>query len=704
MLPETPFPPIDYAALLNADQLGAVVSRAPHTLVLAGAGSGKTRTLTFRVAHLLEEGVPAQRILLLTFTNKAADEMLSRVEDLTRIPRKNFWGGTFHAFGLRILRGNAEAAGLQPNFSVLDADDADALFATVAKRTAPAFFKDRFAPRPRVIFDIISFARNTMIPLAEIVREHRFRTPDAEQIFGQFFEEYTKEKREQNAVDYDDLLELVCTLLRGNADVRERFSRRFLHILVDEFQDTNALQAEIIRLLVGPQTHVTAVGDDAQCIYTWRGANYENIVGFPERFAGTQVCKVEINYRSTPQILDFSNSVLRSRTEASGFTKTLRAVCDDGEKPLVIGCADAFAQARGVVSVLRSLVEREGLSPGDIAILYRAHYQAKELQLELSRRGIPFVITSGVQFFQQAHIRDFTAQLRFLQNPSDLVAFTRLLCLMEKVGTKTAERVLVSARALAAKEQIPLLAALLFPSILKKIPEPAQDDFRDLVLTLQNMDELLRTRKCCEKVSETSPAGTPKFVFDELFSDAFAGADSPPPGAPAEPQFVADPAEIIRIGIDGWYGDFLKKIYADADRRREDLESLVGFAARFRSLEDLLAQLALLNSETTSRDVRADGGRAPLRLSTIHQAKGLEFPVVIVIGCSDGLFPLNRAITAGEIEEERRLFYVACTRARKFLFLFHQKMSGTRMPELLEVSRFIREADPATFRRTAFFT
>ncbi len=731
------FPPIDYAAELNPDQLAAVTSESRHALVLAGAGSGKTRTLTYRVAWLLEQGVPPWRILLLTFTNKAAAEMLERIEDLTGIPRSQFWGGTFHSVGQRLLRMNAPAAGIRPDFTILDADDADSLFAAVCRQIAPNFIKGKNSPTPRVIFEVLSYARNTTTPLENVVRERLEWAEGAQEIVPRLLAEYTAAKRTQNACDYDDLLELFRNLLRDDPPSRERYHSRFRHILVDEFQDTNTLQSEIIRLLAGPDTHVMAVGDDAQCIYTWRGADYRNIVDFPETFAGTRIHKIEINYRSTPEILDFSNSILEARTEEAGFSKRLRATRGNGLKPALIPQTDAFSQARAVVSKIRTLVEDEGYSLSDIIVLYRAHFQAKELQLELTNFHVPFVITSGIQFFQQAHVRDFVAQLRFVQNHNDAVAFTRVLSLIEKIGPRTAERVLVSARKVANEKSVHLLVALLDSSILKKIPEVARDDYRDLVLTLQNMTEALCGRELSAgNVPEENPSaraaaapppakksGNASASHGELF-DFFAleeEASRPSPDddfgaetsfepetrssfggdAPAsDPRVHAAPAEIVRIGIDGWYGDFLKKIYPNWQQRYDDLESMIGFAEKFDTLPDLLAQLALLNTETTDKDMRErDGGEASLRLSTIHQSKGLEFPVVFVIGCADGLFPLRRSIEDGDTDEERRLFYVACTRAKDRLYLLYPKIGSGRDPALLDVSRFIREANPSAYRK-----
>lgn len=682
---------IDFRAELNDDQFAAVTSRERFSLVLAGAGSGKTRTLTYRVAWLLEQGVQPWRILLLTFTNKAAAEMLMRVEDLTGIPRSEFWGGTFHSIGQRILRGNAELIGRKKDYTILDASDADSLFGKVCKSVNAEFLKGKNAPKPKVIFDLISYARNTCKPLAEIIEDRMGWVAGADKVIPLYLEAYTQAKREQNLCDFDDLLELFLDLLDKNPEVRERYQKRFRHILVDEFQDTNTLQAEIIRRLVSDENHLTAVGDDAQCIYTWRGANYENITRFPETYAGTRLHKIEINYRSTPEILNFANSILAAREESLGFSKTLRATRDGGRKPFLVPTIDAYDQARVVMRRISALVNDEGFSPNDIIVLYRAHMHAKELELELSRAGIPFLITSGVQFFQQAHVRDFVAILRFLTNPADGVAFSRILALMEKVGPRTASKTLELAGKVVEKKKIHLFTALLDETVLKKIPEPARDDYTDFVISLQDMHESLRGNAV-----ETRPAEMP-LPDDDLF--AFAEKNLGNASGEEKSIVTGTPAEIVRIGLDGWYGDFIRKVYADWQPRGDDLRSLVGFAERYESLDDLLAQLALLNSETNKNEMDSEQRERPMiRLSTIHQAKGLEYPVVFVIGCAEEMFPLKRAIDEGDVDEERRLFYVACTRAKDELYMLYPKIRNSYGDSgLLEASRFTREADPTTY-------
>ncbi len=691
--------PIDFKRELNEDQFAAVTSAGKRALVLAGAGAGKTRTLTHRVAWLLEQGVPPWRIMLLTFTNKAAAEMLSRVEILTGVPRKEFVGGTFHSIGQRILRANAEAAGLKRDFTIIDADDAESLFSKCAKQVTPEFFKRKNSPKPRVFADALSFARNTRRPLGDVAEDRLGWVPEAESLMSQFLAAYTARKREQNLCDYDDLLELFLELLEKNPDVRERYQKRFRHILIDEFQDTNTLQAGIVNALACEENSVMAVGDDAQCIYTWRGANYENITRFPEIHAGTTIHKIEINYRSTPQILDFSNSILQAREEDLGFTKTLRSMRDDGQKPFVVAAIDPFDQARIVLKRIISLVNDEGVSPNDIAVLYRAHMHAKELQLELTRNHIPFLITSGLQFFQQAHVRDFAAILRFLNNPADALAFGRILGLMEKVGAKTAEKILDAANKIAEKKNTSVIDALLDENVLKKVPKTALDDFRDFAITLQDMSESLAG-------TSLEPAGDNNASHNNdggnNDADLFGFSQAGKPGIVAagnEMRVAATPAKIVRLGLDGWYKDFVKRIYPNWQQRQDDLESLVEFAEKFSSLEELLTQLTLMNSENTKKDADSSLRDTPMiRLSTVHQAKGLEFPIVFVIGCAEEMFPTKRAIDSGEIDEERRLFYVACTRAKDELYLLYPRIrTSYGETSLLEKSRFIAEAAPSTY-------
>lgn len=643
-------PPIDFAKELNPQQHAAVTAPFGPALVLAGAGSGKTRTLTYRVAYLLSQGVAPWNILLLTFTNKAAKEMLERVEHLTGIERTRFWGGTFHHIGQKILRQHGEMLKLSSAFTILDQDEAESVLNEAVKAAAGAgWLKDKNNPKVPLIASIISFARNTLQPVGEVVRARYAYLEDHIDILNKFYTHYTALKRARNLVDYDDLLELLYVLLRDHPSVAQLLSQKFQHVLVDEYQDTNALQSAIIDLLA-PHHRIMAVGDDAQCIYTWRGAEVENILSFPQRHPGAQIYKIELNYRSTPPILTLANSVLEG-TQSSDFSKNLEPTRQGSLKPHIVPVVDGRAQANFIVSRVRQLAG-DGRRLSDIVILYRAHFHAMELQLELTRLGIPFAITSGMRFFEQAHVKDLISQLRFVFNPKDSAAFCRLMCLLPKVGEVTALKVFNDVLALHQRGT-PLAEAMKDPTVVKRVGETAREDFLALAETIAELVTALAQ-------NET-------------------------------------PASITHRAIEGWYSGFIRTLYPNWDSRLDDLTSLESFANRFDSFAEYLSQLVLLNSETTDRAVEAP--EDALRLSTVHQAKGLEFPIVFVIGLSETLFPSRRAIEDGTLDEERRLFYVAVTRAQDELYLTYPllNMSANSGQYQLMPSRFLERLPQDSF-------
>jgi DNA helicase-2/ATP-dependent DNA helicase PcrA len=641
--PRDALPPIDFRAELNDEQYAAVTAPPGPVLVLAGAGSGKTRTLTYRVAWLLAQGVPPDRILLLTFTNKAAKEMLHRVEDLTGIAPHRFWGGTFHSIGHRLLRANAEAAGLARGFTILDADEAETFLRDTVNEIDKAFFKDKAHPKPGPLAAIVSLARNTCQSIARTL-ERQF--PQHEHLtdrIARFAVAYRERKRTQAVVDYDDLLEGWLELLESHPHLAEHYRRRFEHILVDEYQDTNTLQARIVDHL-GAHHRLMVVGDDAQCIYSWRGANFENILTFPDRHPATAIHRIETNYRSVPGILELANQVLAHQPRGRFFEKELRPARPAHGRPCVIAAMDPREQAHFVVTRVRGLVG-EGRRLRDIAILYRAHYQALELQLELTRLDLPFHITSGVRFFESAHVKDLTAILRFVYNPQDTMAFQRFICLLPKVGDKNAQKLHALGIETARRHTLDFPGALAHPDVLAKVPAGAREEWPKIIESLVEIAEAART---------------------------------------------APPTRVVELAVDGWYGDYLRGAYPDYLSRLDDLKALVGFAGRFSDLADLLAQIVLLTSETSHRQVEPDDDA--LRLTTVHQAKGLEFDVVFIIGLADGLFPLRRAIEEDNLEEERRLFYVGVTRARDELYLVYPRFGGKGGGVMnLDPSRFVTE-------------
>ena len=635
---------IDFKAELNADQFEAVTAQFGPALVLAGAGSGKTRTLTYRVAYLLTEGVNPEEILLLTFTNKASKQMLDRVEELTGVGSHRFLGGTFHHVGGQVLRLFGDSIGLPRNYTILDDADSDALLSEVIRDLDPDFFKSKENPKAKPIKGLISYSRNVMMPVEEVAKG---RYPSNVELLAKieaFKRAYQDTKISRGLADYDDLLVLWLEVLETNPEASKYYQDRFSHILVDEYQDVNTLQAKIVDK-IGINHQIMAVGDDAQCIYTWRGADIDQILGFPERHPGTKIYKIETNYRSSPEILKFANGILQNRKTSDSFTKTLKPSQPHQDLPVVVPTIDTYQQANFVLSKIEQLIDN-GISYHNIAILYRAHYHAMELQVELSRRDIPFVITSGLRFFEQAHVKDLVAQLRFVVNPKDLTAFYRFTCLLPKVGEKTAGKLLNIAEQISEKKSIKIINALSEDEVIKKVPNDAKEDWIGLVETLQSVDQLKAT---------------------------------------------ASPSKVVDEAVNGWYNEYLHATYDNWPRREEDLDSLVEFASKYENLAEMLAQLILLSSESGDRVVRP--GESCLRLSTIHQSKGLEFPHVFIIGLADGLFPNKRAIDGeGDLEEERRLFYVASTRAEKSLHLVFPMLSSQNGTQIrMMQSRFLKE-------------
>ena len=644
---------IDYDVELNEEQYAAVTAPFGPSLVLAGAGSGKTRTLTYRVAWLLDQGVDPQNVLLLTFTNKAAREMLDRVADLTGVSSRLFWGGTFHHIGQRLLRRFGSPVGINPGFNIIDQGDAESLLGDEIRRIEPEFLKNKNNPKPRVIAHLISYARNTLEDVEAMACERYPYPPNLGPDIGRFAKAYEKAKRRQDVADYDDLLEKWLELLRTDEAFLRYCNEQFKQVLVDEYQDTNRLQGAIVDT-IGSHHRIMAVGDDSQCIYTWRGAEFDNIMTFLDRHPGGNLFKIETNYRSTPQILSFANCILDGHT-GGGYRKELRPVRPDGAKPTLVSTVDTRQQAEFVIRSISELVN-QGRTYGEIVVLYRAHFHAMDLQMELSRSGIPFQITSGVRFFEQAHVKDLVCQIRFVANPRDTTAFLRFTGLLPKVGPKTAEKLYAFIVDYAKKNDQDLFDVLGSKAVIAKVPSAARDEWESLAETL----------RCCH-------------------SEARQGS----------------PDEVVRLAVEGWYGTFLRTLYPNWKSREEDLIGVIGFAERFEDLSELLAQLILLNSEASDRSI--EPGEEMVRLTTIHQSKGLEFPVVFILGLADGMFPLNRAIEDGNLDEEIRLFYVSVTRAQDELYLsFPMIQSQGGPPRRMQPSRFLSSVRPDYYENVRY--
>jgi DNA helicase-2/ATP-dependent DNA helicase PcrA len=655
---------IDYAGELNEQQLAAVTAPPGPSLVIAGAGSGKTRTLIYRVAYLLEQGIPPERILLLTFTNKAAREMMRRVADLLGQELAALWGGTFHSIANRILRLQAPLLGFQRDFSILDREDAKHLIATCLAESDVDVKTTRF-PKPDVLGEIFSLAVNTHKSVTEILNEQYDKFSQLAPQIADLQQRYSARKRASNAMDFDDLLVLWLRLLQEHEEARELYQRRFQFILVDEYQDTNKLQSDLIDLLAARHNNVMVVGDDAQSIYAWRGANFQNILKFPERYPNTKIYKIETNYRSTPEILNVANAAIGANVMQ--FSKELTSARKPGIQPGLVPCGDAVQQGRFVAQRVLELRE-EGIDLNRMAVLYRSHFHALELQLELTRCNIPFTITSGIRFFEQAHIKDVTAYLKLVSNPHDELAFKRIAKLLPGIGGKAADK------------------------LWKCFNEGVGNR------------GVARTES--QKEAVATPESGPHPVYSAVPLQACAGL-VPKKAAVAWAQFVATIAQLddkkvrgnaskmISLVIEAGYEDYLKESYDNHHSRLEELEQLAVFARQFADLEEFLTQLALLTNIEAEDDQPAARDDEKLRLSTIHQAKGLEFDVVFVVMLCDGLFPSARSLESkdGE-EEERRLFYVAITRARNELYLVYPLTRagyGTGGDLLQRPSRFLYE-------------
>ncbi len=637
---------IDYARELNDQQLAVVEAGTGPLLVIAGAGSGKTRTLTYRVARLIESGVDPGSILLLTFTNKSAREMLGRVESILGPDAGRVWGGTFHHMGHVTLRRQSERIGIDRNFSILDREDARHLMSDVVEQLGLREEADDI-PKADVICEIGSFAANTERTVFETIeREWNYLSRAAEEI-DQAVNRYRARKRELACVDFDDLLILWATLLQDHEEVRSWYGERFHHVLVDEYQDTNAIQGRIVDLLVEKRRNLMVVGDDSQSIYAFRGANYANIFQFPKRYPDSKMFKLEWNYRSTPEVLALANSSISNN--AMQFEKTLKAYRPSGAPPKLIEPDDAASQARMVTRLLEEHHSR-GVPWREMAVLYRSHFHALELQMELTGRGVPYAVRGGPRFFEQAHLKDSMAFLRVVDNPRDELSWRRLLKLYPKVGDGTAGKVF----ALLTSKGDPLAAAM-NDAIAKELPKPARAFWPQL-------SSLLRTL--------------------------------------AMPSFRERPGESVRTVLDSDYSTYLEETYPNARSRKEDLRQFAEYARRYESTRELLQQVALLTDLRGDQPESGDG-EGTVVLSTIHQAKGLEWQVVFVIWLVEGRFPTANAVKETEtLQEERRLFYVAATRAKDALYLFApQAASDNRWDVVQRNSRFVEELDPSLFER-----
>ena len=670
-----------YQQELNAEQFRVVTAKPQASLVVAGAGTGKTRTITYRVAYLIEQGVSPQRILLATFTNRAAREMLRRVENLTGSQNVHrIWGGTFHRIANLILRKHAVSIGYSSNYSILDSEDAKE-FVNVCIDEAGIDTKAKRFPKAEVIQDIISYANNTDVPVEYvIIKKYPYFEMLSQQIrrVDLIFQE---RKRERNVMDYDDLLLNWKKLLVSKPEIADVYAEQFQHILVDEYQDTNKLQAEIIDLLAVKHRNVMVVGDDAQSIFAWRGAEFTNIYEFPTRYPEAITYKLETNYRSTPEILGLANvSIANNRKQ---FPKMLQAVKKSREfKPALVPCSNVEQQSAFIASRILELRD-EGISLEDIAVLYRSHYHSLELQLELTRRNIPYRVQSGVRFFEQAHIKDVISYLRIIVNPRDELAWKRILKMIPSVGNATANRIyesMVLKRDEGQETRAEFTDEHDFSQTSSLVPRPSSDK---LTVTLPASLNRLQSKQAWQEFVK---------LLELLTTDENRN----------------NPAKQIELILTNGYEQHLLETYENSEARLEDLRQLVLYASKYDSTESFLSELALLSTERfkeptgiAGEDVIQGGEEDELlTLTSVHQAKGAEWKAVFIIWAAEGKFPSPRSLKEIDSEEEeRRLWYVALTRAKDELYLTYPLMmvDYSRQTILQKPSRFIMECPPVLF-------
>ncbi len=621
---------------LNEAQYEAATTVDGPVLVIAGAGSGKTRTLVYRLAHLVEQGVSPERILLLTFTRKAAQEMVSRASLLLDDSCRRVMGGTFHAVANLLLRRHAHHLGYAPNFTILDQDDAEGIVNLIKSSLSLGGESKRF-PSKRLIVAILSKAVNKGISVADLLDSEYSHLHDFLDDLLLIRDHYQKFKVEHGLMDYDDLLINWQRLLAEHPAVREELANRFAYLMVDEYQDTNPIQAEIVRLMAAPRNNVMVVGDDSQSIYSFRGADFRNIMDFPRLFPGTKIIRLEENYRSTQPILSVTNAIIERAQEK--YTKTLYSKIESGEAPVVHAARDEGAQARFVVEKILAR-QAEGVPLSEIAVLFRSGYHSFKLELELANRHLDFEKRGGLKLTESAHIKDVLAYLRVLLNPQDNLSWNRLLLQLDKVGPKTAQNVL--SRLKAADD--PLTALRTYP---------AGKSWQAGLLALADL------------LTELSAPGlAPVAQFDLLMA---------------------------------YYRPTFERLYHDDyPRRSRDLDQLRMILEGYTELQPFLDDTSLDPPQPNDLPAELAGSRERLVLSTIHSAKGLEWDTVFIIHLVEGKFPSAQAALPEQYEEERRLLYVAATRARKRLFFLYPRevMSPDRYRTAGAISPFLEELPP----------
>ncbi len=624
---------IDIEKYLNPSQLSAVTVINGPLLVIAGAGSGKTRVIEYRVLHLVQQDIDPKAILLLTFTRKASREMLSRAA--SHDPRCSLVeGGTFHSFAYKVLRKYGDRIGLSKTFSILDEDDAQQLIKRCKVKIGIGE-KDKKFPKKNTVKNVISASFNKDLSIEQVLAREYSHFLEYTSEIEKIEQEYTRYKKELNCFDYDDLL-LFLRMLLHNPEVKGKIAGKYKYVMVDEYQDTNKIQGEIAKGLAGLHNNIMVVGDDAQSIYGFRGAYHENIMNFPKEFAECRVIKLEENYRSTQAILDTADAALENM--ANKYSKCLvSARNEEGQKPRLMSFRNVYEEAQWIVDKIEEL-RGLGTNLGEQAVLFRSSHISISLQAELSKRDIPYQVFGGLKFYETAHVKDLTGYLKVIVNPKDEIAWTRVLMQIEGVGAKTAEKILTE-----------IMKFDNLKDILEKV-------FKKYSLSYKYSRDMAKLRSVLKDIAN------PEWLIVHQFEIAL-----------------------------NYYKDILKTKFDNWPARLNDLESLKNISSKYDSLAELLADFAIESPETNTNDVFAQADDDCLTLSTIHSAKGLEWSTVFLIGLLEGVLPVRFVLDKDdEVEEEHRLFYVAITRAKDHLFMsFYKEGNKGLMSQFNIMSRFL---------------
>lgn len=598
---------VNYEQDLNSAQLEAVMHTQGAVLVIAGAGSGKTKTLTYRVARLIEDGVKPENILLLTFTKKASAEMLNRAGLVLDNRCEKVAGGTFHSFSNIILRKYSKLLGLKNNYTIMDRADCEDIINHITGQMFPK--KEKRFPKKSTILDIYSKSVNKVTPTRQIIEKEYPQFEHCQDKIIEIHKAYVAYKRENSVLDYDDLLLYMKLLLENNERLRKKLSDEYKYIMVDEYQDTNTIQADVIKLLASEHNNIMAVGDDSQSIYAFRGANYRNILDFPKVFPNTKIIKLEQNYRSTQNILKFTNAIIEKAKEK--YSKKLFSDKVSPQVPALICAKDTQTEADFICQRILELLD-EDVSLSDICVLTRNARMSYNLEIELSKRAIPYQKFGGPKFMETAHIKDIVAHLRVIINPDDVISLTRILLLLKGIGSSTVNNIM------------PVLKGQLNPNV-KLLPPNKVSSLNPMLTIISKLRASLPTKKPSE-ITE----------------------------------------EIIR-----YYKPILKDKYDDFSKREKDLEHFEYLSSQYSNLEDFISDLALEPPDMSVEGMyKNNSDDEALTISTIHSAKGLEWDSVFIIGAVDGRFPSAYSFNSEEeMDEELRLMYVAATRAKNNLYI-----------------------------------